>query len=102
MMTEIVKIDNGVYEIYIRAPTRVVSFKAKENVIRRLDLLIREHNLGSRSRVFSMLAEALVKALEEADRGCVKRIALTVEYVNERGELRNATVTLIPATGSSG
>jgi len=93
---EVVKIDNGVYEIYIKTTSRVVSFKVKSDILRRFDLLIREYNLGSRSRVLNKLVEALTKALENVGKGSLTKISLNVEYVDEDGETKNITVALIP------
>ena len=95
MLIEVVKREDGVYEIHIRTRSRVVSFKAKSDVIRRFDLLLRLHNLGSRSGFLSRVVEALTRALDEASNGSIKKISLNVEYVNG-DETKKVTVSLIP------
>jgi len=81
-----VKRDGNIIIIDLKPKSRVVSFKAREDLVRRFDALITIHNLGSRSRVLKKLMEALTNLLENMGNGVIKDLSISVKYYDGNRE----------------
>ncbi|MET1160031.1 MAG: hypothetical protein ABWW65_03630 [Thermoprotei archaeon] len=79
--------------IDFRPKSRVVSFKIRDDLVRKLDTLIEIHCLGSRSRLLKKLVEALVNLLDETRNGTIRDISLEASYV-EGSEEKTVRVSI--------
>jgi len=75
--------------------SRIVTFKLRRDVVRKLDILVRKHGLGTRSNALRKICEAFVRALEEVNEGSViNNISIRVNYRDNNGSEKTVDVVL--------
>lgn len=95
MFIEAIVRDNNTIIIDLDIGSRIVTFKLRRDVIRKLDSLVKKYGLGTRSCVLRKLSEAFVRALDEVSNDAViDNICIRVSYRDSNGSEKTIDVIL--------
>jgi len=74
--------ENEFIIIELKPRSKVVSFKLREDLVRKLDKLIMQYNLGNRSEVLRGIVNALIELLDGLGDCSIKELILGAKYID--------------------